>query len=461
LKVFKKIIIPLFTFIALTSCKKDNNVLGVEILPENDGLNASFCDTAIINAFTQKLDSIGSYNDSYKFLGSNQDPTFGRMDVGLYLNATIPNGVTNVTFGDDANLMSAEIILAVHSLDFVGDQSTPLTYSVYALDSSLNTSRLYYSNNKKLHNQNVLLSVYTGTYTTYNNKLVLRLPIDFNYAKSILNNPQYITDNSTFLKYYKGFYITASGSNLNPVSSQGVIGKFNLDDDVSGFYLHYQNGTPSATKKDIDYKFNFSGTSALRYNTVNYQPNQGGSYLLTQQLSGNKMLGQQNLFLKGLAGTKVEIQLPFLNYLKNLSDSFPIAINRAEFVFNIDPAFSAKIGNGIYFTPPKLALLPLDSLGKENYAVDQLSTTDFARYGGDFDPLNNRYVFNLARHIQAILNNKRKNYGFKLVIADPNGALSIRRDNYDERVVLVGNSNPNTLLRPKFNLSFIKYKKDN
>ena len=199
----------------------------------------------------------------------------------------------------------------------------------------------------------------------------------------------------------------------------------------------------------------------MRYNTVNYQPNQGGSYLLTQQLSGNKTLGQQNLFLKGLAGTKVEIQLPFLNYLKNLSDSFPIAINRAEFVFNIDPAFSAKIGNGFYFTPPKLALLPLDSLGKENYAVDQLSTTDFARYGGDFDPLNNRYVFNLARHIQAILNNKRKNYGFKLVIADPNGALSIRRDNYDERVVLVGNSNPNTLLRPKFNLSFIKYKKDN
>lgn len=432
--------------------------MGVDVQPQNDAVNASFCDTAIVSAYTIKYDSIASYNDQYKYLGSNQDPTFGRMDVGLCLNANIPNGVVATSFGDDANLVSAEIILVVNSINFIGDQGSALTYSVFTLDSALNTSRLYYSNNTKLHNPNAIVGVYTGNYSVLNNQLVLRIPIDFNYAKSILNNPKYLVDNTTFLTTYKGFYITAEGSNLNPSSAQGVIAQFNLENTLSGFYLYYQHGTPSATKQDISFKFNFSGTNAVRFNTVRYQSNQGANYLLSQQLQGNKLLGKQNLFLKGLAGTKIDIQLPFLNYLKNYSDSFPIAINRAEFIFNVDPSFLATIGNGIYFVPPKLSLLPLDSLGKENYAVDQQSVTDFGRYGGDYDVINNRYVFNIARHVQAVLNKKRKNYGFRLVVADASGAITVRRDNYAERVILAGSNNSS--LAPKFNLIFIKYKHD-
>jgi hypothetical protein len=460
LKILRNTTYLIVFFIAFASCKKDHSVLGVDVQPENDGLNASFCDTAIVSGYSLKNDSIPSYNDNLKYLGSNQDPTFGRMDVGLCLNANIPNGVTGTSFGDDANLVSAEIVLAVYSLNFVGDQNTPLTYSVFALDSSLNTSRLYYSNNTKLHNPNSLLGTYTGTYTALDGKLVLRIPIDKNFARSILNNPQYLVDNATFLNYYKGFYISASGSNLNPVSAQGVITKFNLEDAISGFYLHYQKGTPSATKQDIDFKFNFSGSSAVRFNTVKYQPNQGGNYILSQQLQGNTNLGTQNLFLKGLGGTKLNLELPFLNYLKSYSDTVPIAINRAEFIFNVDPSFLAAVGNGIYFTPPKLALLPLDSAGKETFSMDQLTIIDFGKYGGNYDEVNNRYVFNLARHVQAILNGKRKYYGFRLVVADPSGALAVRRDNYAERVVLAGNNHPNAALRPKFNLSFIKFKND-
>ena len=150
----------------------------------------------------------------------------------------------------------------------------------------------------------------------------------------------------------------------------------------------------------------------------------------------------------------------FLDYLKNYADSFPIAVNRAEFIFYIDPSFQQSIGTGIYFAPPKLALIPLDSSGKETYAVDELTSTDFQRYDGNYDSLNSRYVFNLARHVQAIINKKRKNYGFHMVVADPNGAILIRRDNYPERVVFGGSNNFNVAIRPKFNLSFIKYKHD-
>ena len=436
--------------------------MGVDGQPENDGLNASVCDTAIITAFTKRYDSIISFNDRLKYLGSNQDPTFGRMDVGLYVNANIPNGVTFVSFGDDANLVSSEIILVVNTLNYVGDQSTPLTYSVFALDSTLDNSRLYFTNNTNLHNKNSLLGVFTGTYSSLDGKLVLRIPIDNNYAKSILNNPQYLIDNSTFLSKYKGFYITAAGSPLNPGTtpgSQGVIAHFNLEDPLSGFYLRYQKGTPSATKEDLAFRFQFSGSNALRFNTVKFDASTG-NYLLNNQLNGDTTLGQQNLFLKGLGATRIKLKIPFLDYLKNYADTVPIAINRAEFTFNVDPSFLGVVGSGVYYTPPKLALLPLDSTGKETYALDQLSDTDFKnRYGGEFDATNNRYVFNIARHVQAIVNKEKKNWGFYLVIADPERTEVIRRDNIAERVVLAGNNNPT--LRPKFKVSYIKYKHEN
>lgn len=461
MKILKNTTLLLCVLIAFASCKKDKSILGVDGQPENDGLNASFCDTAIITAFTKKTDSIISFNDKLKYLGSNQDPTFGRMDVGLYMNANIPNGVTFVSFGDDANLVSSEIILVVNTINFVGDQSTALTYSVFALDSVLDNSRPYFTSNTRLHNKNSLLGVYTGTYSVLDSKLVLRIPIDNNFAKSILNNPQYLIDNSTFLSKYKGFYITAAGSNLNPGTSagaQGVIAHFNLEDPLSGFYLRYQKGTPSATKENLSFRFQFSGSNALRFNTVKFDASTG-NYLLNNQLNGDSILGNQNLFLKGLGATRIKLKIPFLDYLKNYADTVPLAINRAEFSFYVDPSFLGVVGSGVYYTPPKLALLPLDSLGKETYAIDQLSTTDFnLRYGGDFDATNNRYVFNIARHVQAILNKEKKNWGFHLVVADPERTEVIRRDNIAERVVLAGNNHPT--LRPRFKVTYIKYKHD-
>ncbi|MCW3077224.1 MAG: hypothetical protein JWO32_1833, partial [Bacteroidetes bacterium] len=388
-----------------------------------------------------------------KFLGSNQDPHFGRTDVGLYTNLNIPNSITNVSFGDDANLISAEIILMVPSLDFVGDYLTPLSYSVFPITTALSTSSVYFTSNDSLYNKNSVLGTYTGTYSVIDGKLALRIPVDANYAKAILNNPQYLIDNATFQNTYKGFYISSEGSSLNPVTLQGIISKFDLNNALSGFYLYYQNGTPSATKENKTFRFPFSGPAALKFNTVKYQPSQGGNYLLSGQLSGDTLKGQQNLFLKGLAGTKLKLYMPSL---VSYADSFKVAVNRAEIVLNIDPSFVSP--GGQYYPPAALALLAMDSLGRENFVLDQLTTVDAARYDGVYDDVNKRYVFNIARHVQSILSGKRKNYGFLVVVADPSALSTVKRDNHAERVILAGANN--STLKPKFNLTFIKFKND-
>jgi hypothetical protein len=436
-------------------CKKDHSVLGVDVQPTSDALNASFSDTCMIYAHTLTYDRVSSFNDRYKFLGSNHDPVFGRTDVGLYLNANIPNGLTGGSFGDDPNLVSAEIILTIATLDFVGSNTVALNYSVFPISTALDKSVVYYSGNDSLHNKNSVLANYTGTYSILNQKLVLRIPIDPNFASSILNNSGYLADNATFLSTYKGFYITCSGSNLNPVNAQGVIAKFDLEDALSGFYLYYQNGTPSATKQNKTYQFTFSGNDVVRFNTFKYRTGDlsPGTSLYQQVVKKDSTFGKENLFLKGLGGTKVRLYMPGL---KHYSDSFPIGVDRAEVIFNLDPAFVTTTGQ--YLPPAKLALLPISSDGRELFALDQLNTTDLDRYNGNYDYTNNQYVFNIARHVQAILRGTVVNNGFYLVVADPSPLYTSRRDNYAERIVLAGSNN--ALLKPKFNLTYVKLKND-
>jgi hypothetical protein len=453
MKPIKPIFACLFCLLILNACKKDQNILSTNVQPASDPLTASFSDTSRIYAHTVKYDSIPSFNDRFKFLGSNQDPVFGRTDVGLYLNASIPNNITNVNFGEDANLVSSELILVVANLDFVGNYETALSYSVFPVSVSLDKNSAYYSSNNRLHNTNAVLGSYSGTFAVMNNKLVLRIPIDFNYAKAVLNHPQYLVNNSVFQSTYKGFYITSMGSALNPVSAQGAISKFDLDDELSGFYLYYQNGTPSATKTNKTYRFTFTGNDALRFNTVNYQPSSGGNILLTKQILENDTIlaGKSNLFLKGLGGTRLKVYVPGL---KNFADSFNIAVNRAELELQLDPSFNQT--GGLYLSPPRLALMPIQANGKEGFALDQLNQTDLTRYDGQFS--NNKYVFNIARHVQAILRGTIPNLGFYVVVADPTPLFSARRDNFAERAIIAGTAHPT--LAPKFKLTFLKFRYD-
>ena len=73
------------------SCKKqdDNSILGLDVQPENDLVGLTISDTASVFMYTQRVDSVKSYNDQYKYLGSNQDPIFGRTDASIYTNYSI------------------------------------------------------------------------------------------------------------------------------------------------------------------------------------------------------------------------------------------------------------------------------------------------------------------------------------------------------------------------------------
>lgn len=398
---------------------------------------------------TVKYDSIRSYQDQYKYLGSNQDPVFGRTNVGIFTNFSMPSGVSNLSFGNDAVLDSAEMILTF-TQSFVGDSTIGLRYQVYQLTQALDKAALYYTHHSIPFSSTELSDVSRRISKT-NGYYTIRLPLNHLFAEAVLTNPQYLINNTAFQSAYKGFYITTKNSNLTP-GAQGAVMKIDLDNSVSGVYLYYHNGGPSSSKEPKTYRFPFSGDNASRFNNVQYDYSSGANNMLVDQLDETDTTkGKQNIFIKGLGGSKTVIRLP---YLTNYADSCPIGVNRAELIFRVDENF---LSAG-YDPPSQISMVACDPKGQEIYIKDQYYTTDVIRFGGAYDATNKQYVFNLSRHFQDIMAGKIDNYGFYLVVADADRFSVPRRDSKAERVVFGGINN--ALYPPTFKLTYIRFPYD-
>jgi parallel beta-helix repeat protein len=443
------------SLILVFSCKKknDDSVLGLDVQPENDLVDITITDSASLYMYTQKVGSVRSYNDQYKYLGSNQDPIFGRTDASIYTNFSISNNLTNVSFGTIPVLDSAEIIIRFIG-ETLGDTSTALTYDVYVLNDKLVTDSTYHTNST-IPKSFSKISTLTGKLKTRGSNICLILPLDNNLAQYILQTNSNLTNNTAFQNAYKGFYITTSNSTLGTPGSGSIL-RFDLDDNVSGVNIYYHDGN-SPSSKGQSFQFSFRGIDALRFNHINHNYASGASSNLYDQITGagtlDTLKGNSNVYLNSFGGTRVRVYLP---YLKNFTDSQNVSISRAELIIKIDETISPYNYN--YGYPSSLALIACSSDGTEELVYDQLETTDFIKYGGNYDATNKQYVFNIARQMQKIITNKITNYGFYLVNSLPNRSYVIRRDNRLSRVVFGGKNN--TIYKPVFKVTYVKYPYD-
>lgn len=439
----------------VVSCKKkdDDSVLGLDVQPENDLVGVTITDTVSVYLHTQKVDSVKSYNDQYKYLGSNQDPVFGRTDASIYTNFSISNNLTNLSFGTNPVLDSAEMIIRYMGQS-IGDTTTTLTYDVYVLNEKLSSSVSYYtsSNIPKSYSK---ISTLTGRLKPRGSNICLVLPLDKNFSEYILKTTSNLTNNTAFQNAYKGVYITTSNSALGGPGS-GAIRRFDLDDDASGVALYYHDNNSQSTRGQ-SFLFSFRGIDALRFNNIKHNYAAGANSNLFDQVNGSgtsdTLKGNSNVYLNCFGGTRTKIYLP---YLKNFSDSQNVSISRAELIIKVDEITSPYSVN--YGYPAELALIACGSDGTEELVYDQLETTDFVKYGGSYNATNKQYVFSIARQMQKIVTKDINNYGFYLVNALPNRSSVIRRDNRLQRVVLGGRSNLN--YKAIFKVTYIKFPYD-
>ncbi len=448
MSIIRPVIFICLVFV-IFSCKKKNaeSVLGLDVQPANDLLGITVTDSSSIFMHTQRVDSVRTYNDQYKFLGSVQDPVFGQTHASIYANFSIANNLTNVSYGSNPILDSAEIVLRFAGR-YAGNLYSGLSYDVYSLNEKIVGGTHYYTNQHfpktKIASRQTNLQVRNGA-------ICLILPFDTNLGQYILQNTGNLVNNTAFLNAYKGLYITSSNnSNISPLN-RGTIIEYDLDDAVSGINLYYHDGNSISAKVKVA-QFTFRGSDALRLNHIDHNYYAAAVTNLFQQVIEHDTLkGNANIYINSFGGTRVKVYLPFL---KAFSDSQNISISRAELILKVDRSgYNSTFGG-----PENLALIASDASGTEELVFDQLENTDFIKYNGTYDSTTKQYTFNIARQMQKLITGKISNYGFYLVNALPSTAYVARRDNRLERVVFGGKSNVS--YTPSFRVTYIKYPYD-
>jgi hypothetical protein len=441
-------VVFLFFMGVLFSCKKKDtqSVLGLDVQPENDLLGVTITDSTSLFMYTQRIDSVRTYNDQYKFLGSIQDPAFGQTNASLYANFSIINNLTNVSYGANPVMDSSEIVLRFAD-QYSGSFNQELTYDIYLMNEKMDPTVAYYSNKDFLKTK---IATVKTKLVSRNGFFYLVLPFDDNLAQYILQTTSNLVSNAVFINAYKGVYITASNSNVSPVS-QGSIIRYNLDDDLSGINIYYHDGN-SVSSKIKTAQFSFKGTDAVRVNHFDHNYYAAASTNLFEQVVNNDTTkGNNSVYLNSFGGTRIKVQLPFI---KNFSDSQNVAISRAELIIKVD---KNEISSA-FRAPDQLALLATGPGGVEELVYDQLEITDFTKYGGGYDSTYKYYKFNIARQMQKIITGQIYNYGFYLVNALSSRTYVAKRDSRLERVVFGGKNNP--AFTPVFRVTYIKYPYD-
>jgi hypothetical protein len=403
--------IYLLIVIFTVSCNK-NEEIGSNIQTQENSLGVVFVKNIPISAYTILEDSIRTDETILNMIGSYSDPIFGVTTTGMYTQFRLTT--TAVNFGTNPVCDSIVLSLAYNG-GFYGDTNhllSQMNLNVYEIDESFNLDNNYYSNQRlgtfknNLANYaftpNLKDSVKVGS-TNFAPHLRVKLKKSLGDKIIGASGTSDLTDNTAFLNFFKGLYITT-----NKVSSNGSIIYINSTSFISKLTLYYHNDASDTLTYNLVINEN-----CARFNTFDHYKYLDANTTLKQQISGDTALGNNTLFLQAMAGTKIRLKFP-----KAIDSSFfgnnplnKIAINKAELVIKVDPTTID------FLTPPSiLSLVVINTDGTYSFLPDVVYGE--AYFGGSYNSTTHEYRFNISKYLQnALLNRSFNDKGLFIVVS--------------------------------------------
>lgn len=420
---------------AFTGCN-ESTILGKDLIPGSDKVNVK--DTTLNSLITHniaKADStLRTGADIYSgALGSiTDDIIFGKSSGFLYTQVGLPED--KFTFAGTGHILDSVVLYIGADTAWYGE-NIPLSLKVYEMnepnfkiDSYYTYTRpLAYDQSKMIGSINAYPVYPKDSQNIYGEKKPpsLRIPLNPAFGTKMLQqraDAAFLSD-SAFKVFLNGLAIVpdtmSSKTMLFPVLNNGE----------TRLTVYYKNSENDSLKADFPFKATSSGHG--NYFVRNYANSEAEKYLNTNKPEGDSMI-----YLQEAPGIYTQVQIPGL-------ENFPKSvINKAELVITeISSGFGGK--DQLFAEPERLMLyryITHDSLG---FVVDygNPSNPDLAYFGGNKIVISDvggikvvQYKFNIARHLQFIIDKKLENTVFKLE------AIS-NRYNIDMRRVKAGGGN--------------------
>jgi len=412
-----------FAWITITfsSCTNDPGKIGLDLLPNDDLVVVGSVVDADIKSYTASDEIQRTDESSFNLLGTFNDPVFGKTiaDFACQYRLSGFPGFSKIEQIDS-------LVLYLGYKEIYGDTLTPQNLKIYELVSDLPFDDKFYQNVdlKAMSKGEVLsersyipkfrLDSLTNKYGSTNKipKDTVTQEIAFVMNSTLINkllaaDSLTNSDNDRFINYFKGLYIEA-----NDVSQQGTLMKIIGSGIV--MYYHKENDT---TKYIFNYKNNTNASRVSRF-VHDYSSTSFAANLDSEQLQDSL------IYVQTTGGIRSKINIPNLGIwakmipdMANDPDTTHLTINKAELIFKLDTAFSQP---WLYRPSEQLVLAAIDSIGKTYLPADH--TYSAAYYGGTYNIIDRTYRFNIAQHIQDIINKKpgKENNGFYLETAYKN-----------------------------------------
>ncbi len=422
------------TILLSSSCQKPEEDLGIDLQRDQDLLGVNGLDTFSLKTYTVSEDSIRTDKLSPALVGAYIDPVFGFVKTShntvLRLSDTNPNFVPAGSSASDMVVDSIVLVLryVVNPDVRVYGSNGPQRFQVFEMDELLAVDSIYYHNRvPSFLPENLVLD---------ENNLISLAPNDSVFVDSVMLAPQLriklkpelgnrfieasadggLTE-ANFHEIFKGIRITVDPTQSNPYET-GII-NFEAN-QLSKITMYYRDTLGGDT---LLYDFPMR-TGVGKYGHYEHNFDVAQYELRDQVVNGNATQGQQDLFVQGVGGTKIRVEIP---HLLNIRDSTDFAINQA--ILSI-PVREGTTGE---FNPPQQVLiLGVDSDGRTFLLDDQIDS--FAPTI-PLDTVNNVYRINLTRHLQRVLLGEIENGYLEIVTASPGSTPN--------RVIINGPDYPN------------------
>jgi len=396
--------------LSIVSCRKNEGTVGADFVGNIVGFDVTTSDSTSLIAFTTIQDSFPTKSLSYYMLGDMNDPEFGISKSAVITQVATP--VDGYSFPAGKTIDS--VVLQVNytsPISFYGNATTAQTINVYELDEALiNTSDSIYASNRNYKRKSDILGSWTGKFDQkelstsrsipYNNDTLRLIP----HLRIRLTNAAFLSKfavaplstNLLFQTYFKGLVIVPETAPLT-IGEGGMV-YLNMSNGITSLVVYFSGGT-----EKVDFPIFQSRTIKTNEFKHLHSPN----ILIQPRING---IHQNVNYVQPMSGLKTRILIPnILDFVKQRN----IALTGAEIIF------TPEIGsfNTTYSLPRYLILNNSDSLGR-NRSIRDIVLGD-AYYGGFLE--NDKYRFNITRHIQYILNEHKAgranvNYGLNLLV---------------------------------------------
>lgn len=407
----------LIGLITISSCKKVESDLGVDILPSSDQLGLEV-DTLELNSYSSLEDSLRSDEFSINMLGSYNDETFGKTKASIYTQlrlSVIP------TFTDLSNTVVDSVVLSLNIVDFYGENDDQ-TFEVYEITEDIYRDSNYYTSTDKANNGINLVKPGFETFAASltNSPVIegevldpqMRIRLNETFGDMILNSDS-LTSDAIFAEYFKGLFITVN----NPVQSygQGGIYSFDMENNETKVTIYYHNSTDT-TSFEMPINDKCARFTSMEHDYTGTK--------IEQQLA-DSTLGNEFYYVQAGQGLVGNIVIPSL---LNLTNDGPVIINRAELYLPVQ-YYSASP-----YSPPTRTLAYGLNDQNEIYTMPDFNL-GVSIYGGNYNDEKKAYVFNIIRYIQDVVNGTVMNNPIRIL---PTGSVVT-----PNHVILSGKNSPN------------------